>query len=87
MGIRTTLSKIPILGDVFFLSATPLNAIPLSVTPLKKDKRIMYKKKMLSYCLKCGENTKGISPLVSEAIKSGTKCAVCNTKKARFIKK
>ena len=42
---------------------------------------------MLSYCLNCGENTKGISPLVSEAINGGTKCAVCNTKKARFIKK
>ena len=46
---------------------------------------------MLSYCLKCEENTKSISPLVSKAINGGTiilsKCAVCNTKKARFIKK
>ena len=46
---------------------------------------------MLSSCLKCGENTKSISPLVSKAINGGTiilsKCAVCNTKKARFIKK
>ena len=46
---------------------------------------------MLSYCLKCGENTKSISPLVSKAINGVTiilsKCAVCNTKKARCIKK
>ena len=37
------------------------------------------------------ENTKSISPLVSKAINGGTiilsKCAVCNTKEARFIKK
>ena len=45
---------------------------------------------MLSYCLKCRENTKSISPLVSKAINGGTiisKCAVCNTEKARLIKK
>ena len=46
---------------------------------------------MLSYCLRCGENTKSISPLVSKAINSRTiillSCAVCNTKKTRFIKK
>ena len=46
---------------------------------------------MLCYCLKCGENTKSISPLVSEAVNGLTiilsKCAVCNTKKPRFIKK
>ena len=46
---------------------------------------------MLSYCLRCGENTKSISPLVSKAINGGTmilsKCVVCNTKTARFIKK
>ena len=46
---------------------------------------------MLSYCLKCGENTKSISRLVSKAINGGTiilsKCTACNTKKARFIKK
>ena len=46
---------------------------------------------MLSYCLKYGENTKSISPLVSKAIHAETiilsKCSVCNTKKARFVKK
>ena len=46
---------------------------------------------MLSYCLKCGQNTKSISPLVSKAINGGTiilsKRALCNTKKSRFIKK
>ena len=42
---------------------------------------------MLSYCLRCGENTKSISPLVSKATNGGTiissKCALCNTKKAK----
>ena len=46
---------------------------------------------MLSYCLKCGESTKSISPQVSKAISGRTiilsKCAVCNTKKGGFIKK
>ena len=44
----------------------------------------------LSYCLKCGENTQSISPLISKAINGGTvvlsKRAVCETKKAGFIK-
>ena len=46
---------------------------------------------MLSYCLKCGEKTKSITPLVSKAINGGTmmlsNCALCNTKKSKFIKK
>ena len=46
---------------------------------------------MLFYCLKCGENTKNISPLVSKTINDGTiilsKCAVCNTTKSIFIEK
>ena len=43
---------------------------------------------MLSYCLKCGKNTKSISLLVSKAINDGTiilsKFAVCNTKKNKI---
>ena len=46
---------------------------------------------MLIYCLKCGENTKSTRPLASKTINCGTiilsKCVVCNTKNARFIKK
>ena len=46
---------------------------------------------MLSYCLKCGENTKSISSLVSKTINGGkiilSRCTVCNTEKSRFIKK
>ena len=45
---------------------------------------------MLSYCRKCGENTKSIGPLFSKAINSGTiisKCAVCNTKKSKIYEK
>ena len=45
---------------------------------------------MLSYCLRCGEDIKSISPLVSKAINSETikssKCAVCGSKKSKFIK-
>ena len=46
---------------------------------------------MLSYCLKHRKNTKIISPLISKTKNGGSMilstCAVCNTKKARFIKK
>ena len=46
---------------------------------------------MSSHCLKCGEYTKSISPLLLKAINGEiitlSKCAVCNTKKSRFIKK
>ena len=63
--------------------------IPLSATPLKKC--INNISKIISSYRKCEENTKSIKPLVSKAINGGTiilsKCAVCNTKKARFIKK
>ena len=41
LGIRTPLSKI---GRCFVLSAILLIAITMSVTPLKKFERIMYKK-------------------------------------------
>ena len=46
---------------------------------------------MLSYCLKCKKNTASINPVVQKTKSGGTmilsKCAVCNTKKSRFIKK
>ena len=45
---------------------------------------------MLSYCLKCREQTDGKSPSVPKANKGEvivlSKCAVCDTKKLRFIK-
>ena len=46
---------------------------------------------MLSYCLKCKENTENIDPNVS-ATSNGrtmilTKCAICGSKKSKFIKK
>ena len=45
---------------------------------------------MLS-CRKCGEKTKSINSLVSKTKNGGTimlsKCAACNTKKSRSIKK
>ena len=51
---------------------------------------------MLSYCLKCKKkkkkkNTENINPLVSKTKNGGTmilsKCAICNSKKSRFINK
>ena len=46
---------------------------------------------MLSYCLKCQKNTESINPVVSKTKNGGTmilsKCAICRTKKSRFIKK
>ena len=45
---------------------------------------------MISYCLKCGEKTESIGPLVSKTINGGaiilSKCAVCNTKKQDLLK-
>ena len=46
---------------------------------------------MLSYCLKCKENTENIKPDVLKAndgkITLLSKCAICGSKKSRFMKK
>ena len=59
------------------MSATSLNAI-------------MYKT-MQSYCLKCKKNTENINPRVSKTINGRamilSKCAICDSKKSKFIKK
>ena len=45
---------------------------------------------MLSYCLKCKKNTENIDPKVSKTSNGKTiilsKCAVCDSKKSKFIK-
>ena len=50
----------------------------------------MYKYKMKSYCLKCRKDTENINPKVSETSNGRTlllsNCAICNSKKSRFIK-
>ena len=44
---------------------------------------------MRSFCLKCKKDTKNINPRVSNASNGRTmvlsKCAICNSKKSRFI--
>ena len=51
----------------------------------------MYKCKMKSYCLKYRKDTENINPKVSKTSNSRTmllsKCAICGSKKSRFIKK
>ena len=46
---------------------------------------------MLPYCLKCKRNTKSINPRVSATSNGRTmtlsKCAICGSKKSKFIKK
>ena len=46
---------------------------------------------MSSYCLKCRKNTKSINQRVSKTNNGKTvilsKCAICGSKKSRFIKK
>ena len=46
---------------------------------------------MESYCLKCRKYTKNINPQVSSTsngkIMILSRCAICNTKKCKFIKK
>ena len=45
---------------------------------------------MKSYCLKCKKNTVNINPRVSKTSNGKTmllsKCAICGSKKSRFIK-
>ena len=45
---------------------------------------------MISYCLKCRNNTENINPRVSKTSNGRTmvlsKCAICGSKKSRFIK-
>ena len=46
---------------------------------------------MLSYCLQCKKNTENINPRVSKTSNGKTmilsKCAICGSKKSKFIKK
>ena len=46
---------------------------------------------MSAYCLKCKKNTESIDPKVSATSNGKTmilsKCAVCDSKKSKFIKK
>ena len=50
----------------------------------------MYKCKMKSCCLKCRKNTENINLKVSKTSNGRTmvlsKCAICGSKKSRFIK-
>ena len=45
---------------------------------------------MLSYCLKCKKNTESINPKVSKTNNGKamifSTCAICNSKKSKFIK-
>ena len=45
---------------------------------------------MKSYCLKCRKNTENINPRVSKTSNGTTmelsKCAICGSKKSRFMK-
>ena len=46
--------------------------------------------KMKSYCLKCKKDTENINPKISNTSNGRTmilsKCAICGSKKSRFIK-
>ena len=48
-------------------------------------------KTALSYCLKCRKNTENINPKTSRTINGKTmilsNCAICGSKKSKFIKK
>ena len=50
----------------------------------------MCKYKMKSYCLRCRRNTENIDPKVSNTSNSTrtilSKCAICGSKRSRFIK-
>ena len=50
----------------------------------------MHTYKMESYCLKCKKNTENIDPKISSTSNGKSmilsKCAICGSKKSRFIK-
>ena len=50
----------------------------------------MQRIKMKSFCLKCRKDTENISPKISKTSNGRkmllSKCAICNSKKSRFIK-
>ena len=50
----------------------------------------MQRIKIKSFCLKCRKDTENISPKISKTSNGRTmllsKCAICNSKKSRFIK-
>ena len=50
----------------------------------------MYKYKMKSYCLKCRKDTENIDPEILSTSNGKamilSKCAICSSKKSRFIK-
>ena len=50
----------------------------------------MYKYKMKSYCLKCRKDTENINSKISKTSNGRTmvlsNCAICNSKKSRFIR-
>ena len=52
---------------------------------------IIHKYKMESYCLKCKKHTKNINPQVSSTSNGKlmilSKCAICGSRKSKFIKK
>ena len=59
-----------------------------SIIKLKLKNFFKYKT-MLSYCLKCKENTESVNPRVSATSNGRTilsKCAICGSKKSKFIK-
>ena len=49
-----------------------------------------YKETVLSYCLKCRKNIESINPKISKTTNGKTmilsKCAICSSKKSKFIK-
>ena len=51
---------------------------------------VTYKYKMKTYCVKCKKDTENINPRVSKTSNGRTmilsKCAICGSKKSRFIK-
>ena len=60
------------------------------LTTVWNNKYIQKRIKMKSYCLKCRKDTENINPRVSNTSNSRTmilsKCAICGSKKSRFIK-
>ena len=64
--------------------------IAIKLNSLKHKYDIYIQIKMKSYCLKCKKDTENINPIVSKTSNNRmmilSKCAICKSKKSRFIK-
>ena len=92
-SIEVLISKASIDSVISHYEFVLINNVLKEYNEMKEEIKNLKKlvdKTMLSYCLKCRKNAKSKNPKVSRA-RNGriillSKCAVCDSKKSKFIK-